>query len=91
LYILIFTFFDSREEDSHILNLERRLFNKILYKLIVMIAHDNNYSQFCHPFCELWIWQKRYACKVIDGVGWVAQCRLYNNQNTNNSWYLWYN
>jgi hypothetical protein len=22
-------------------------------KLIAVISHDNYYSQFCHPFCEL--------------------------------------
>jgi hypothetical protein len=34
-------------------NLERKIFHNILYVVDNMIAHDNYYSQFNHPFCEL--------------------------------------
>jgi hypothetical protein len=34
-------------------NLEWRILDKFCVKLIAVMSHDNYYSQFYHPFCEL--------------------------------------
>jgi hypothetical protein len=38
---------------------------KFCMKLMAMISHDNYYSQFCHPSCELVQWTPSSARVIL--------------------------
>jgi hypothetical protein len=50
------------------LNLDSRIFHKILYQTDTVTSHDYYYSQFCNPF----LWNGT----IIDSFHWSGNCSL---------------
>jgi hypothetical protein len=44
-------------------------------KLIAVISHDNYYSQFYHPFCELVQWTALFCVLFVSYFGVLLRTR----------------